>query len=651
MENLNSKVLLLAVNAKYIHTNPAIYALRQYARKQCAELADSIVLREYTINHEPDAVLKGIYEVRPRVLCISCYIWNIRMVKELIADYKKIDPRVRIVLGGPEVTYDAGEFLQENPAADAVIVGEGEATFAELVERLYGVQSEWKASGSLREDGETTGRLPVKALAFLQVCENLRGVVYRAEDGRIVENLPRELLDFAALPFPYEDMGTLGDFEHKIIYYETSRGCPFLCCYCLSSVEKRVRFRKLELVKRELQSFLDARVAQVKFVDRTFNCKESHALAIWEYIREHDNGVTNFHFEIAADLLTERELSLLADMRPGLVQLEIGVQSVNPQTIEAIHRRMELGKVKAAVAAVRAGKNIHQHLDLIAGLPYEDYASFGHSYDEVYRMRPNQLQLGFLKVLKGSAMFDMAAEHEVRYKSEPPYEVLSTKYLTYDEIIRLKEIEELTEDYYNSGQFLYTLPFLERYFSTPFQMYEELAAYYRERGLFDVKHSRLSRYEWLYRFAQEYRERKLAGSAEEKARPVRRDEEAELREAGSPGATEPVWIEVLAELLMYDFCSREKPKSRPFFAHSQELCKEQWKAYRRENRANGAVETGQLAMEYFTYDVLRASATGEINRRESLAVFDYSKRDALYGCCEVVWLSDAPRPASTDLCP
>ncbi len=628
--NLNGKVLLLAVNAKYIHTNPAIYALRQYAKKQCAELADLIVLREYTINHELDAVLQGIYAVHPRVLCISCYIWNIRMVKELIADYKKIDPKVHIVLGGPEVTYDAEEFLQANPAADAVIAGEGEATFTELAERVYGLQSQCKPLGAFGADEEASACLANDMRELSQLCENLQGIVYRAKDGRIVKNLPRELLNFAALPFPYEDMGALGDFEHKIIYYETSRGCPFSCCYCLSSVGKRVRFRELELVKRELQSFLDARVAQVKFVDRTFNCRESHALAIWEYIKEHDNGVTNFHFEIAADLLTEQEISMLADMRPGLVQLEIGVQSVNPQTIEAIHRRMDLDKVKAAVAAVRAGKNVHQHLDLIAGLPYEDYASFRHSYDEVYQMRPDQLQLGFLKVLKGSAMFGMAAEHEVRYKSEPPYEVLSTKYLSYDEIIRLKEIEELTEGYYNSGQFLYTLPFLERYFASPFAMYEELAVYYRERGLFDVKHSRLSRYEWLYRFAEEYRV--------EKGQLIKRAEEANDQEVRSSEMTKSVWTEVLAELLMYDFCSREKPKSRPFFAHSQELCKEQWKEYRREAKENGADASGQQAMEYFAYDVMKASETGEIKKQVSLAVFDYRKRDALHGCCKVAWM-------------
>lgn len=587
------KLLLLAVNAKYIHTNPAVYALRQYAKEHAGAAAEHIVLREYTINHELDAILQGIYAVRPRVLCISCYIWNIRLVREIAADYRKIDPDVVIYLGGPEVTYDARECLLENPAVDGIMVGEGEATFTELCE-YYRAQED-VLCGSER-DGT---RKEVRTL------EDIRGLIFRQSDGTIRENAPRDLLDFSTLPFPYADMETLGDFAHKIIYYETSRGCPFSCCYCLSSVNKQVRFRDLELVKQELQIFLDNRVAQVKFVDRTFNCRESHALTIWEYIREHDNGVTNFHFEIAADLLTEKEIGLLHTMRPGLVQLEIGIQSVNPKTIEAIHRRMNLEQVKRAVAAVKAGGNIHQHLDLIAGLPYEDYASFGHSYDEVYQMRPDQLQLGFLKVLKGSAMFAMAPEHEVKYKAEPPYEVLSTKYLSYADVIRLKEIEELTEVYYNSGQFLHTLPFLERYFATPFAMYEALAKYYREHGLFEIKHTRLGRYELLYHFFEE-----ISGKTE---------------------------AAVLAELLMLDFCSREKPKSRPFFAGDPEAYREQWKEYRRAYLAEKKDAGGQLAVEHFTYDVRCAEKTGEIMPKESFALFDYTEREPLHGTCTVIW--------------
>lgn len=600
------KLLLLAINAKYIHTNPALYALRQYAR----DYAEHIVLREYTINHEPDAILKGIYEVHPQVLCVSCYIWNIRMVREIIADYRKIDPSVVIYLGGPEVSYDARDFLLTNPAADGILVGEGEATFRELVE--YHLMQE---AGQRTQECRAVQQAPAGMSR-----EDIRGLVFRREDGTICENELRELLDFAALPFPYADMKALGAFEHKIIYYETSRGCPFSCCYCLSSVEKRVRFRALELVRQELQIFLDNRVAQVKFVDRTFNCNEQHALAIWQYIKEHDNGVTNFHFEIAADLLTQREMELLRTMRPGLVQLEIGIQSTNPQTIEAIHRRMDLDKVRAAVAAVREGRNIHQHLDLIAGLPYEDYTSFARSFNEVYAMRPDQLQLGFLKVLKGSAMHEMTAEHEIQYKEEPPYEVLSTKYLPYAEVLRLKEVEELTEVYYNSGQFLCSLPFLERYFASPFAMYEALAAYYRSNGLFEVKHSRLARYESLYRFAEECANG-TAGHEVWMSEDGRRLDETACR--------------VLAELLMFDFCSREKPKSRPFFAESQDAYREQWRQYRRSYSEGMQDVSGQLAMEHFYYDLQKASETGEIEEKEGFVIFDYREREPLHGICRI----------------
>ena len=604
------KILLMSINTKYIHTNPAVYSLRQYA----VRYAKHIVLKEFTINHEPDAILRGIYEEHPDVLCISCYLWNISLVREIVRDYKKIDASVEIFVGGPEVSYDATACLSENPDIRGVLVGEGEATFLELTEAY--VKSREKTPALSDFMGNF---VPVTQKTPRGILRSIRGLVFRDEDGKIVVNAPRPLLDFSSLPFPYEDLADLGDFRNKIIYYETSRGCPFSCCYCLSSVDQRVRFRDLDIVKRELTVFLNNRVALVKFVDRTFNCNEAHALAIWEYIRDHDNGVTSFHFEIAADLMTEKEYAVLKTMRRGLIQLEIGVQSTNPKTIEAIHRRMDLHKVRTAVARIKESDNIHQHLDLIAGLPYEDYVSFAKSFDEVYAMHPDQLQLGFLKVLKGSAMMDMVKEHAVRYKSQPPYEVLSTKYLSYDDVLRLKEIEDLVENYYNSGQFSMTIPFAERFFDGAFAFYEAFAAYYHAHGLFAVKHTRVSRYEIFYRFMGEV----MAKQQDEKSKAETETE-----------------TEVLSELLMFDYSLREKPKNRPTFAKPQEDYKEDWKRLGKEYLAKkhqqGTDTPGVLAVEHFFYDLAEAVRSGKIRKKEHFVLFDYSERDAVSGNCKAV---------------
>ena len=363
------KILLAACNAKYIHSNLAVYDLKAYS----SDYDEHVILREYTINQPKDEILKDIYSSGADVVCFSCYIWNISFVRELIRDLVKILPKTAFWAGGPEVSYDAEKFLTEMPEMTGVMVGEGEKTFHDLLEFYI--------------DGKDS-------------LEEVSGIAYRTGD-KIIHNGWRELMDLSAIPFVYEQ---LEKFENRIIYYESSRGCPFSCSYCLSSIDKKLRFRDLELVKKELQFFLDHRVPQVKFVDRTFNCKHEHAMTIWKYILEHDNGVTNFHFEISADLLREEEMELMSQMRPGLIQLEIGVQSTNPETIRAIHRHMDLKKLEHCVNRVHSFRNIHQHLDLIAGLPYEDYDTFHQSFNDVYQMKPDQLQLGFLKVLKGSLM-------------------------------------------------------------------------------------------------------------------------------------------------------------------------------------------------------------------------------------------------------
>ena len=452
-------ILLTAINAKYIHSNPAVYSLRAYAcRYGGSRYEEEIRIAEYTINQPVDEILMDIYERCPDILCISCYLWNINYVEQLIREIPKVLPETKIWLGGPEVSYNAREMLDGYPGLAGVMCGEGEQIFLELLETY--------AAGNEPEEILTA----------------------------------REALDLSSIPFIYEH---IKDFDNRIVYYESSRGCPFSCSYCLSSIDKCLRFRDPDLVRRELQFFIDHEVPQVKFVDRTFNCRHDHAMAVWSYIKEHDRGITNFHFEVAADLLNDEEIALIRSMRPGLIQLEIGVQSTNPDTVREIRRRMDLVKVEGNVAAVREARNVHQHLDLIAGLPYEDYDSFARSFDRVYAMKPDQLQLGFLKVLKGSLMHEKTEEYGLVYQDRPPYEVLSTKWLSYSDVIRLKKIEEMVEVYYNSGQFRNTMEQLEQAYASSFEMYGALADYYEKNGLSRISHSRIARYEILYHFMEE----------------------------------------------------------------------------------------------------------------------------------------------------
>lgn len=503
------KFLLVAVNAKYIHSNPAIYSLRGYAGEM---LKPYIELAEYTINQSLQDILADIYARKPDYIGFSCYIWNWKLIQELLVELPKILLNIHIWLGGPEVSYNAPAILKEYPQLKGIMIGEGEATFKELVS--YYVEN---------TDDDSVGIHDLES--YSQNLNDIAGLCLPSGYTKM-----RELTDMNALPFLYED---LEPFTHRIIYYESSRGCPYRCSYCLSSIDKKVRLRDIGVIKRELQFFLENKVSQVKFVDRTFNCNHDHAMAIWQYIYENDNGVTNFHFEISADILREEEIMLLNKMRPGLVQLEIGVQSTNAQTIQAIDRVMDVEKLEQIVAAVHNGKNIHQHLDLIAGLPFEDYKSFGESFNRVYAMKPQQLQLGFLKVLKGSPMEGKAKEYGIAYLDRPPYEVLYTKWLSYEDVLRLKQIEEMVELYYNSNQYTHTLPVLERVFASPFAMYEALADFYREEGYFVNSPARAYRYQVLLQFAK------------------RHDAEH---------------LEAYKELLLYDMYLREKLKSRPDFA-------------------------------------------------------------------------------------
>ena len=536
------KILLAACNAKYIHSNLAVYDLKAYS----SDYDEHVILREYTINQPKDEILKDIYSSGADVVCFSCYIWNISFVRELIRDLVKILPKTAFWAGGPEVSYDAEKFLTEMPEMTGVMVGEGEKTFHDLLEFYIDEKDS---------------------------LEEISGIAYRTGD-KIIHNGWRELMDLSAIPFVYEH---LEKFENRIIYYESSRGCPFSCSYCLSSIDKKLRFRDLELVKKELQFFLDHRVPQVKFVDRTFNCKHEHAMTIWEYILEHDNGVTNFHFEISADLLREEEMELMSQMRPGLIQLEIGVQSTNPETIRAIHRHMDLKKLEHCVNRVHSFRNIHQHLDLIAGLPYEDYDTFHQSFNDVYQMKPDQLQLGFLKVLKGSLMQKEAEGYGIVYKEKEPYEVLSTNWLTYGEVLKLKMVESMVEVYYNSGQFWHTLEYLVPLEKDAFTFYEKLGSFYEKKGYSEISHSRMRRYEILLEYLQE--------------------------ETDVP-------TEVAAQKMLYDLYLREKLKKRPAFAPDQKQYETAVWNYRKNNQVS---KTAHI----------------EVFENGTVILFDYEKRDPL----------------------
>ena len=536
------KILLAACNAKYIHSNLAVYDLKAYS----SDYDEHVILREYTINQPKDEILKDIYSSGADVVCFSCYIWNISFVRELIRDLVKILPKTAFWAGGPEVSYDAEKFLTEMPEMTGVMVGEGEKTFHDLLEFYI--------------DGKDS-------------LEEISGIAYRTGD-KIIHNGWRELMDLSAVPFVYEH---LEKFENRIIYYESSRGCPFSCSYCLSSIDKKLRFRDLELVKKELQFFLDHRVPQVKFVDRTFNCKHEHAMTIWKYILEHDNGVTNFHFEISADLLREEEMELMSQMRPGLIQLEIGVQSTNPETIRAIHRHMDLKKLEHCVNRVHSFRNIHQHLDLIAGLPYEDYDTFHQSFNDVYQMKPDQLQLGFLKVLKGSLMQKEAEGYGIVYKEKEPYEVLSTNWLTYGEVLKLKMVESMVEVYYNSGQFWHTLEYLVPLEKDAFTFYEKLGSFYEKKGYSEISHSRMRRYEILLEYLKE--------------------------ETDVP-------TEVAAQKMLYDLYLREKLKKRPVFAPDQKQYETAVWNYRKNNQVS---KTAHI----------------EVFENGTVILFDYEKRDPL----------------------
>lgn len=612
------KIVLAAINAKYIHANLAIYSLRAFSD----EYKEQIQIKEYTINQYTEDILADLYKEQADMVAFSCYIWNMGMVEELAELLHQLRPEMPIWFGGPEVSYDAAECLQRNHGVTGILRGEGEESFHELMQYYIG------GSGKFQD---------------------IRGIIYR-EDGLLVDNGWREVMNLNKVPFVYEEME---DFKNKIIYYETSRGCPFSCSYCLSSVDKKVRLRDMSLVEKELQFFINHEVPQVKFVDRTFNCNKKHAMAIWRYIKAHDKGITNFHFEIGADLLDDEELEILSDMRPGLIQLEIGVQSTNDATIQEVSRTMRLDRLARAVDRVNAGHNIHQHLDLIAGLPYEDYHRFKQSFNDVYRMRPEQLQLGFLKVLKGSRMHVMAEQYGIVYRRKAPYEVLKTDWMSYVDILKLKGVEEMVEVYYNSHQFDLSVTYLMHFYQEPFDFFEDLAEFYEATGFGKVQHGRMQRYDILLRFVQQ---RHLGAESRvylcqecETAVAVQAESGAENSKLNKLAARESEVSEILKFTMLYDLYARENLKSRPEWAQEilyRPFCED---FYRDETLTRqylpsySGCTSRQMKrmthMEGFVMDIAETAKAGyRIGGPEAL-LFDYKERDPLTYAAKIVKVS------------
>jgi len=574
------KILLSAINAKYIHSNLAVYSLKAYAK----EYKENIEIAEFTINNQADYILEEIYKRKPKVLCFSCYIWNISIVETVIREFHKLCPDVPIWVGGPEVSYEVETFLQSHPEVTGVMMGEGEETF-------LGLCSYYLNKGGA---GERTKELKeIKGIAFCALEDGAR---------KVIVNEWRAVMNMSDIPFCYD---TLGDFSNRIIYYESSRGCPFSCSYCLSSVDKKLRFRDLNLVKEELQFFINQKVPQIKFVDRTFNCNHAHAMEIWKFIKEQDNGITNFHFEVSADLLNEEELALMSTMRPGLIQLEIGVQSTNEPTILEIKRTMKLERLKEIVERIKSFGNIHQHLDLIAGLPYEDYVTFKKSFDDIYALKPNQLQMGFLKVLKGSYMYEHAKEYEILYHDNPPYEVLSTKWLSFEDVLKMKRIEEMLEVYYNSGQFEITMQVLDVCYESAFLMFERLGDYYEKNHYFGMSHSRIKRCEIMLDFIKE--------------------------EITNNVLAQDVYA-CIEEALIFDLYYRENCKSRPSWA----VDVSSFKAITHHYCKNGKLSH----VEPFHYDFLNITNTIPAYKEEAFwSLFSYEKRDPLSHQAHVIYVT------------
>ena len=448
------QVVLSAINSKYIHTGLGLRYVGEYAKAQGHE----VTLIEETINTPILAVLEKIMAVPAQVYGFSVHIWNKQFVFKLIRMLRKLRPEAAIVIGGPEVAFDAEKIFAELPQADYIVQGEGELVFSELLEYLAG-------GGSVPQH-----------------------IAYREGEQVNLNGGITVIDDMSLLPFPYPDLEKMLA-EHKIVYYECTRGCPFNCAYCLSGISRSVRKRPLELVLRDLDRFIAAGVPLVKFVDRTYNLDEKYFLPMMRHLAQADTNAT-FHFEIKADILSEHVMDFLATVPKGRFQLEIGIQSTHQPTLKAINRQDNWEKLAANVKRLLSFGNMHIHVDLIAGLPYEDLPTFAKSFDDVYGLGADMLQLGFLKVLPGTQMRREAEQHDLRYMDEPPYEILATKYMAYEDMLYLKHLDNILDQTANSGGFKYTLRALLRASGmTAFAFYKQLTQWWVEAGFYPQTHN------------------------------------------------------------------------------------------------------------------------------------------------------------------
>ncbi len=577
------KILLIGINSKFIHTNLGIYSIKNYCKEY-----KKIYVKEYTINNNTYDVLTDIFEENADVVAFSCYIWNIEFILDVARELKKVSPKVKILFGGPEVSFGQ-KYLEENTFVDFIIQGEGEVAFKSFIKYIN------------------------------TDISKVKNLLYR-KDNLIISNAKCNLIDINEIPFIYDNIDI--DLSNRIIYYESSRGCPYNCRFCLSSSSEGVRALDMSRIKSDLKYFLENKVPQVKFVDRTFNYNKKNTREIWEFLINEDNGFTNFHFELSADLLDENSIKLLKIARVGLFQFEIGVQSTNPQTLESANRVNKNEKIFENVRRISQLKNIHQHLDLIVGLPYENYETFKNSFNEVYALKPEKLQVGFLKLLHGTILREKSKEYEMKFTQKAPYEVLKTKWLSFDDIILLKGIDEMIDNFYNSGKFKSLFKYLVLCHDTPFDLYESLYKFYKYNNLHMMMHKKITIYNFMYDFISSIKN---------------------------------INFELAVDLLKFDLYVNENLKSIPFWIENNYLLsiKEiKSKLYNDidfvKNNFNYYIDSRGIIIkkqimkdtkfDYFNYDVIEFLENDNINKKRSYVCFDYKKRNLYneimgYGHC------------------
>ncbi|GAA0078324.1 B12-binding domain-containing radical SAM protein [Clostridium sp. CTA-5] len=544
------KILLTAINSKFIHSNLAVRYLRNFTKDMDYEP----VIREFSINDREEKILEEIIKEKPDVVAFSVYIWNVEMISRISNLIKRVDENIEILYGGPEVSFDSVRFLQEN-IGDYVIEGEGEKTFRDFVSFKLGLMD----------------------------LNEVRGLHYKSENV-VHTNVKRPLMSMDELVFPYEDDENL---NNKIVYYEASRGCPFNCKYCLSSTIHGVRFLNIDRVLKELQYFIDKKVRLVKFVDRTFNCNHKFSMAIWEFLINADTE-TSFHFEISADILKDEEIKLLSKAPEGRFQFEVGVQTTNDDVLRNINRFVNFSDIKEKVEELMSIKNIKQHLDLIAGLPEENYESFIRSFNDVYKIKPEEIQLGFLKLLKGSSMREEAEKYGMKFSPYPPYEILETSSISYNELIKLKKVEEMVDKYYNSGKFNIIINYFENKFKTPFDFYYALGNFFENKGYFNKNIGNIEYYKVFLDFNKEV-----------------------LNEDNS----------FLIEIIRFNYLIFNKKRGLPEFLRNG-ITKEEEKKLKEELREEYSFK--EYYLEKFSIDIETYILKGEILKEESFYLFDNS---------------------------